>query len=812
MNVSQFDHGAVVVSQLAVEEENEPRDRNEATTRLHLIDKVFFDALGWRREDTLLEDPMDQAYTDYSFGRPATQLIVEAKKEGEYFNLPEGTGGSIVNLTTLLRGNPKLAAAVRQVSGYCAQRGVELAAVTNGHQLVAFLGSRVDGTSPVSGRAMVFRSLREMEDRFIDLWNWLSPDAVASGTLAELLRAVVRPLPPEKLSQRLLRYPGVKSRNEIEIELDILGEIFLQDIVKVQELEEDFLRECYCSSGALSQYALVSREILRSRYYDSVTKKFPKASSVASRDGISSELLEAVVSKGVSRRPIVLLGDVGVGKTTFIRRLVSIDAKEELERAIVLYIDFGSQPALRRDLEEFVRENFASQLVDKYEIDIYENNFVRAVYNGELNRLAKGIYGPLKIADPARYLDEELKLLSTVTAKLEGHLKASLEHLRATQRRNTVVFFDNIDQRDSEFQDAVYLIAQSLAETWNLTTFVSLRPDTFNSSRKSGSLAAYQPRVFTISPPRIDQVVKRRLRFAQQVIGAGRFSLPAEGVTMDSSLLRDYIDVLIESLHRNESLSECLDNVSGGNVRKALGLLTTFVGSGHVDTRKILDIYHRTGSYSIALHEFLRAIVYGSHEYYYPSSSPIPNIFDISSRGPREHFCLPIMLAFLERRSQEISTSFGYVHSARIVEHCQSLGLTGDEIDGALFRGTATGLIESSYDVDDLREEPGELFRITQIGAYIMHRLARSFVYYDAVVVDTPILDDDVRPRLGDARSIEHRLDRAEDFICYLDTQYDEFGDTDTGVDWHQIASDVRKDIGVIWERLERRNAKVRSN
>lgn len=810
MQSNQFDMGAVVVSQLAVTEEHSPRDRNEATTRLNLIDTLFFDALGWPREEVILEEPIDQTYTDYSFGRPATRLIVEAKREGEYFTLPETSGASVLRLATLLRGNQNLSNAVKQTTAYCGSRGVELGVVTNGHQMVAFLGSRNDGMSPVNGRAVVFRSLREMEDRFIDLWNWLSPDGIAVGNLSKLLKADARPLPPEKLSQRLIRYPGVKARNEMEIELDILGEIFLQDIVKERELEKDFLKECYCSSGALSQYALVSREILRSRYRETIDTRAQKVSPVTNKTGISPELLETVISKGVSRRPIVLLGDVGVGKTTFVRRLVTIDAKEELDKSIVLYIDFGSQPALRRDIEEFVREKFANQLLSEYDIDIYSNEFVRATYNGELNRFSKGIYGKLKHTAPDRYVDEELKLLDRLMESCESHLKKSLEHLRATQKRNAVAFFDNLDQRDAEFQDSVYLIAQSLSETWNMTTFVSLRPDTFNTSRRSGSLAAYQPRVFTISPPRIDQVVKRRLKFAQKVIDAGRFSLSAEGITLDSSLLRDYIDVLITSLSANASLSECLDNVSRGNVRKALDLLTSFVGSGHVDTKKILEIYRRSGSYTIPLHEFLRAILYGDGEYYNSSSAPVPNVFDISSRGPREHFCLPIILTFLYRQSQQVTSQLGFVDIAKIFHHCQSLGLSADEIDSAIYRGSSSGMIESSIDSDEVSHSPQERFRITQNGAYVIYRLMRSFVYYDAVVVDTPILSDDVRPQLSEARPIEARLDRANDFLDYLDEQYDDFGDIDTGLDWTNISQDVRNDISSIWERLERNSTRRR--
>lgn len=809
MEASPFETGQVAMSQLAVEEEQQTRDRNEATTRLHLIDTIVFGALRWRRQDCRTEEPLDNSYTDYSLGSPATQLIVEAKKEGEYFTLPDTSGHLVVRISTLLRENNALAAAIRQAISYCASRGVRLGAVTNGHQLVAFLGSREDGIAPTHGQAVVFRSLREMEERFVQLWNYLSPEGIARDNLYELLRSSPRQLPPEKLSHRLYTYPGTKRRNELEIELGNLGELFLQDIVKDKELEDNFLRECYCTSGALSQYALVSREILKSRYAESVGSKTQQATAVTTKAGISAELLEAVVRRGVSRRPVILLGDVGVGKTTFIRHLVKVDAKEELENAIVLYLDFGSEPALRRDLESFVSERFAGQLIDTYGIDIHEDQFVRAVYNSELNRFAKSVFRKLRDTDPTRYEHEELRLLTERTGQLESHLRASIEHMMATQGKKTVVFFDNIDQRDVEFQDAVYLIAQSMSETWNVTTFVSLRPDTFNTSRSSGSLAAYQPRVFTISPPRIDNVIVKRLQFAQTVVESpGGISLGAEGITLDSSLLRDYVQVLIISLKKNAQLCECLDNVSRGNVRSALDLLTAFVGSGHVDSRKILRIFRTSGHYVVALHEFLRAIIYGSYEHYDPKSSPVMNVFDIASQNPKEHFLVPIILNLLDRQSQLASVERGFVRANVIFAHCQALGFTDDEVEAALIRSVSGGQLEAS-DSGSNSQAVDESYRITQSGAYLVRRLLRMFVYYDAVVVDTPILSDEVRPRLTEARIISDRLDRAADFIEYLDSQFEHFGNLDTGFSWKSVAADVEQDMSKIWERLERSQQRI---
>ncbi len=70
---------------------NDERSRNEATTRLHLIDRLFFECLGWERGDCVAEERLNGEYIDYSFRCPQCLLIVEAKKEGIYFELPVGT-------------------------------------------------------------------------------------------------------------------------------------------------------------------------------------------------------------------------------------------------------------------------------------------------------------------------------------------------------------------------------------------------------------------------------------------------------------------------------------------------------------------------------------------------------------------------------------------------------------------------------------------------------------------------------------------------------------------------------------------------
>ena len=120
-------------------------------------------------------------------------------------------------------------------------------------------------------------------------------------------------------------------------------------------MEDDFLQQTYCTSGALSQYALVSKELLQARYATVFENDGSvSASPAANKKGVSPELTQDVVAASLSRRPILLVGDVGVGKSIFIRYLIKVAAKEPLERALVLYIDFGTKPALASDLRSYV--------------------------------------------------------------------------------------------------------------------------------------------------------------------------------------------------------------------------------------------------------------------------------------------------------------------------------------------------------------------------------------------------------------------------------------------------------------------------
>lgn len=45
-------------------------NRNEATTRIHLIDTLLMECLGWAKYDIIAEEPYNEQYVDYALFAP----------------------------------------------------------------------------------------------------------------------------------------------------------------------------------------------------------------------------------------------------------------------------------------------------------------------------------------------------------------------------------------------------------------------------------------------------------------------------------------------------------------------------------------------------------------------------------------------------------------------------------------------------------------------------------------------------------------------------------------------------------------------
>jgi hypothetical protein len=203
---------------------------NEATARFQLIDRILTEVLCWNRAGIAVEKYDRGDFTDFECGTPAA-LLVEAKRASIGFTLPVSIGAGFMKLDTLIEKNPEFEAAIDQAIGYCHKRSIPYAAVSNGNQWAFFLGSRTDNISAKSGKCLVFPNLDSMHTRFRELWDLFTPEATAEENPTKALATSSLQPPPNKLSARIVDYPGFKNRNPIATDLQILGGLFFDDII-----------------------------------------------------------------------------------------------------------------------------------------------------------------------------------------------------------------------------------------------------------------------------------------------------------------------------------------------------------------------------------------------------------------------------------------------------------------------------------------------------------------------------------------------------------------------------------------------------
>lgn len=754
---------------------------NEAQTRYSFIDRFLKDCLGWSDAGAVKVEVFERGdRTDYECGHPR-QLIVEAKKASQLFKFPpRGAKTSFRRkLKSLIDFDANLASAVEQTLNYCLTRGVQLAAVSNGPQLVVFLASRLDGIPPIEGDALVFTSYEDLIGGFAQVYEALSPAGVEERRLAKLLSASISTGLPPKLASSCIDYFQFKYSSDFQENLRNAASLVIEDLARTSDLEEEFLKDCYCGSGPLSQYTLLSKNLLAARYASLFSSEEPgsRLEDVNSKTGGHEGFHQQALAEAMSRRPIVLIGDVGVGKSSFLKNLISVRAEAEFKAAVCIYFDLGSKGILSKTPREALLHVVATTLRTTYKINLQDSTLIESLYKDQLFDFDNGAVAVLKDVDQAEWIKRRLTFIQSLLDKTEEHLRLCIEHLGKKSKKQVIIIIDNADQRDLKIQQEAFLIAQELASHWSSIVFLALRPQTFHASKRSGAISAYPPKVFVIPPPKLEEVIVKRLNFAQKI---AKGTLPVQGIaglTLHVDSLAIVIDVFRKSILENKEILEFIVNVSTGNVRVAIELMSKFFGSPNVESEKIVKLHKEGKYYKVPLHEFAKVALLGDYAFFQEDTSIASNVFSTLYPDKREHFLSLYILGYLAWEGATKEHREGFIKTSAIVEEMQNLGFTAPAVTGHLARLTRKKLVETTerrqLESPEEITESGlpEAFRLTTLGAYHLKKWGGEFSFLEAMAYDTPILETSLRdflaPHVNDFR-LSARFQRAETFADYL--------------------------------------------
>lgn len=577
---------------------------NETTTRVELIDEVLR-AVGWpvvERElatgtgdfiDYELRDADDEAW-----------MVVEAKRSGEHFRLKlksSRTTQPSRSIQSLLgTGGESLRDVLKQAARYSNDRGVALACATNGFEWLFFRGLSTPTRPWTKGQAIIFSGVDDIVARFDEFLACIGRTSVGTPFLHERLELPpTGMLPASRVPNDVLTIARREREPSNLATIRSISEFLFLEIFG--EHRADMLAHCYVQPGASEEFERSIHRLLK----DSEVVLDDEGVTPVATD---TEKFVAHVARQEStgaKQPVVVVGNVGVGKTTFLQR--SLSQLRSDRSAICAVIDlegFGQGVGIDGTVEQarvatqvLAKLETAAMTVLKHRTDLSDAARLQAEHSSretlstlQLSKLqnTKKLGQALWAADVAAWPRRELEIFDELTSRPLQHLVAYIRHLHGRFKREDgarypiLIAIDNLDLGTDDYQRTIYGLAQQLTRDTNAIVVVCLREDTFRMGREPGGFLTSSafPFVFHVARPPLDKLLRKRVQYGE--FAEKNQNLP-RGLKMDGAQLKSVCALVRTTLltQKSESL-ELFAGLSGHNMRAALDLVRALV-DGSVD-------------------------------------------------------------------------------------------------------------------------------------------------------------------------------------------------------------------------------------
>lgn len=737
---------------------NDHGNVSEADTRANIIDKILTQVCGWPDNAITREEYTGRGYIDYLLTTQNRKFVsVEAKKEGKSFVFPHDTMHRTMKLSGSLLTDKNIKEAITQVRSYCDDNGIRYAIATNGYAWIIFRAIRED-IPWRKGHARIFPSLDYIYEHFTEFWRLISYRAICEGALdfefGSSLR-VDRNL--YRVLDKLFSANRPLERNRLHAQMHSVIRTAFEDIA--EQDDTDVLRNCYVYSKSLEIVAKDIDVVIKDSIPEFLRKQGAEQVIITDRydtGKFGSALHESF--SGKKGRMFLLLGGIGSGKTTFLKRYQKTVGKQLLERKTLwFHVDFLEAPLAPEKMEEYVWSTVIKQVRTQFigkKLETRQN--LKGAFADKIRTLKETLLNRHDQSKPERekILSEHLQAWSEDTLDYAPRL---LKQISLSQNKKVVLFIDNVDQLMPKYQAMIFMLAQRITGMINSITIVSLREESYYAAAVQKTFTAYTNRKFHIASPRFRPLIGTRIRFALKALADSkdRYNLCSiSSIYINKEDLADFLKIVQESIFGiNKNIARFVDAICFGNMRLALQMFTTFLSSGAVDVDKMLRIYRRDGNYYVAFHEWVKSIMLGDRHYYKESESPIMNLFDCGTEKNSSHFTsLRILRLLLAHRSESSREGEGFFEIAKAGSLFEDIFNNRED-----FIRSANKLIEKQLIEVDTKSSENILgasyMRVTSAGWYYYRFLVNAFCYLDLVLQDSPINDVKVRNEL--CRSVQ---------------------------------------------------------
>ncbi|MEA9656889.1 hypothetical protein [Xanthomonas campestris] len=726
------------------------QDLSESDTRSKLVDALLIRALGWQEKAIQREPSTDGGgYVDYLLYTSRLVFVVEAKKVSVKFNLPSTSRLRKYKIGGVLSEDKVLRSAIDQCRAYGIAKGCSFCCVTNGVQYVFFRSHSDLGIEFDRHQALIFTSPEDLLANFSLFFQLLSFHSVSEGRHVSVV-PVIEADEGQSGLKVLSRDPHkarYKNRNRLfPFVRDVVREVF-QDLAG-QDADPDLLEQCYVESASHGSYDQSLRGLIRNKPgLGGIHPIRVERRSAGAFDKV-------VTQKGRRPEVVMVLGGIGAGKTTFLRRFRRVIGKESIDKdAYWIEVDFNRYSDAPGMLDDWV----ASEVYSQAETADSSGHFgtyahLRQAYSVEYERLKKGRLARLYEQNIEAFDDKFAEELELLEKNKVAHVTKLLKYLQSNRGRRVILVFDNADQFPAVMQNDVFMLANRLAADISGTAIISLREESFWKNKNFGSLSAFHVVSYYVEVPDLKRVIAKRMRYASELLRRSDYVVPSGGqvVTLEEGI--GVFESIRSTVVDDPQFIRFLRDLSPGEVRRPLDQLARFLYSGHTNVDSLLRGFRSRQKIQIGFHEFFKSIAISDREYFSEESSDILNIFASHGGSDSSNLNRLAVLGLIHSyRRMSSERGVGYVQLAKVVDICMANGLTDVTTYSIIQLMNERRLVESE---EQVRENilPSVYVRTTDAFDYYVGHLCSQFAYIDLVIPGSTMpagMDYDMIERLS---------------------------------------------------------------
>lgn len=724
---------------------------SEAQTRFDIIDRILREFLGWNYGQIKVEPRKsleEQGYVDYILRANDIRIVVEAKKLGASF--PSPTKAERLKLRGMVLAKQPIAAAIDQALEYSRSQVAGVTVVTNGSCWCLF-----DTHEALNSKDAYATILFPLEDSFHaeKLHDLLSSENVASHGL-DSFREKVTPISQNRLL-------SVVPDSEIRVDRNAIADHItpaLDFAFYSESLVDDSeaLRDTFVYTTSRTKYD----ETLQMNLSDQKPETVRPATRI--RSGKANGPMESLVRDAGPTHtpsPILLIAEVGTGKSMYLRHFELVKAKEIIKQrqAHWIYVDFYKM-GKSGDVREFMYQSLSDYLLKpKGGAHIDFDTVIGPAYESEVESLRIGPFA-ITARDSKKFDEMVQEQIKKDFDAVEPYVEKIFRHL--TKKHLCVLVLDNVDLfEDDELEINVLSEGLAFARKLKCQIIISIRDTTYVKHKNSAIFDAFELKKLWLDPAPFKEILSKRLSLSSRILKGKPATISfKKGIQLKVPDLSVFFDIVQRNILTGQS-GDFFELFAGLNIRRGITLVKNFLTSGHIHADKALHTYMTSGkTYIFPFHEVFKGSVLAQHKYYSERRSECINIFD--SRIPSKNLLLLrlCILSHLYRSAKSGSDEQAQVKIKQCIEVFSHLGAHPSQIIQVVTDLVEAGLAKQT-DARDITIDTS-IF-ITRPGGYLLLRLSSSMVYVEECMYDTYIADPDAwRKMTGLTYSIEREHDR----------------------------------------------------